>query len=781
MGYRFTLSRRNKNNAALREVVNYFSNTARCDSRPHRTSALALPLLLSQGITKLKMIDFIKYLARIAPENETVLIVRQKPFIPEEYHADGALKCTWPAFLPSKTIKPDWAIYGNTAMFILDRFKDGKVSASAINCERVGFLVLDDIGTKSKLPPIEPTWKIETSPNNYQWGYTFRLDDQPLKGDFTAAIKVIAAAGYTDPGMTNPVRNFRLPGSVNLKPGKNLFAAKLTEFHPELEFSLSEICDAMGVTPETADTAQIRAIGLDDDGLDDVLQWLQLESKVLEPVNAEGWYGVECPNHEMHSDGNPTGRYLPKNRAYTCFHSSCPDWDSKRFLSWVEAEGGPKHEHGLREELLAKIMAGTLDKLTPTDAFPDVAKTLLAEVERRELGRVEKTGWYDRFAYLQDDDSYFDLHDRRELSRGTFNAVFRHISCKSIHGKNPKIEASTCYDENRQAAGATSLVGVTFAAGESVLVAQNGLMYGNRWRDARPTPVPGDASLWLAHVARMVPVAFEREHLLNMLAHKLQFPAIKINHALLLGGNHGSGKDSLLAPFLWSIGKNNVQLVKNEELTSQWGYALESEVMIVNELRQPEAKDRRAIENHLKPIIAAPPDMLPVNRKGRHPYQALNRVLVIAYSNERVAISIPGEDRRWFVLWSESPRLPEAEAVRLWNWYANMSGNAIVAAWLMARDVSAFNPAAAPPMTEAKQIMIEHGMSGAESFLVDHMRRGVGEFTGGVIGSPFHALCDRLQAQAPGSIKLVQPAVMHALREAGWVDCGRLASAEFQS
>ena len=54
--------------------------------------------------------------------------------------------------------------------------------------------MLDDIGTKSKVPPIEPTWIIETSPDNYQWGYTFALDDQPLKGDCSAAIKAIAEA-----------------------------------------------------------------------------------------------------------------------------------------------------------------------------------------------------------------------------------------------------------------------------------------------------------------------------------------------------------------------------------------------------------------------------------------------------------------------------------------------------------------------------------------------------------------------------------------------------------
>jgi hypothetical protein len=50
-------------------------------------------------------------------------------------------------------------------------------------------------------------------------------------------------------------------------------------------------------------------------------------------------------------------------------------------------------------------------------------------------------------------------------------------------------------------------------------------------------------------------------------------------------------------------------LVKNEDLTSQWGYGLECEVMEIAELRQAEAKDRRALENTLKPIIAAPPEL----------------------------------------------------------------------------------------------------------------------------------------------------------------------------
>jgi hypothetical protein len=127
-------------------------------------------------------------------------------------------------------------------------------------------------------------------------------------------------------------------------------------------------------------------------------------------------------------------------------------------------------------------------------------------------------------------------------------------------------------------------------------------------------------------------------------------------------------------------------------------------------------------------------------------------------------------------LWCEAAKLPEAQAVSLWNWYQHRGGFEAVAHYLHTRDVSAWNPTAPPPMTEAKAIMVEHGMSTAESFLVDQMRRRVGEFSRGAVASPFHAICDRLQGYAPGGVKIVQAALLHALKEANWIDCGRVAS-----
>ena len=725
----------------------------------------------------------IEFIASLAPEGETALIVRQKPKLKDgalDFHADGAIKATWPAFLPSHKTKAGESWYGNTASFIVERFKDGHVSASAANCEYILVMMLDDIGTKSKTPPLPPTWIMETSAGSFQWGYAF--NEQPTKAEFSAAIKAIADAGYTDPGAVNAVRNFRLPGSVNLKPGRDNFEARLVEFHPERDYSLPEICAALGVTPAPADSLTLRPIRISDDGADDVLAWLSAEGLLLSKPNAEGWAGIICPNSAEHSDGNPEGRYMPANRAYCCLHGHCVDLDSRTFLEWVAENGGPKHTPGLREELFTAAMEGALAKLTPNDIFTDEAAERIAEVERKELGRVEKAEWYDRFAYIQDDESYFDMRDRREISRQTFNALFRHISCKSIH-TGRKIEASVCFDENRQEKGAKALVGITYAAGESVLVTRDGDIYGNRWRNARPPVAAGDITPWLDHCRKLVPDASELEHIFDVMAFKVQHPEIKINHAVLHGGDQGSGKDTMWAPFIWSVcgpHLKNRGLLDNDTMSSQFGYALESEILILNELKEPDAKERRALANKLKPVIAAPPDMLSVNRKGLHPYQMANRMFVLAFSNDQVPISLDSQDRRWFCVWSHAPKMTPDAAAKMWKWYA-AGGFAAIGAWLHARDVSAFNPGAAPAMTEFKLNLVEHGLSMAESYLVEAMRLKVGEFSRGVIGSPFHAVCDRLAGSAPAGVKVPQQALLHAFKEAGWVDCGRLKSRDYDT
>ena len=737
------------------------------------------------------MIDFLDYIVGLAPKGETALIVRQTPRLQNgemQYHADGAPKATFPAFLPTHKRKPDEAWYVNTGSYIIDRFENGKPAAKRENIEYVLFMMLDDIGTKSKLPPLDPTWIMETSEGSFQWGYAF--SEQPDRHAFAAAIKAIAEAGYTDPGATNPVRNCRIPGSVNLKRGRDNFAAKLVEFHPERDYTLDEICAALGVTPEPADTADFKSVKIRDTGMDNVLTWLSDNGMVLSRPNHEGWCGIVCPNNAAHSDGNIEARYKPLDRSFCCYHGHCQELDSRAFLEWVAEKEGPAVTPGLRDELITERMRQLAEKITPTEAFPDEAAERVREVERKEAGRLEKQEWFDRFAYIQSDDSFFDMVTRREVPRNVFDALFRHVECRSMHGKCPQIRASIYFDERRQQYGAPAVLGVTYAPGEGVLVARDGLVYANRWVDHRPDTsgralvTDDDVSIWLRHCEALVPDGEELDHILDAMAFKVQRPNVKINHAILHGGDEGCGKDTMWAPLLWAVGgphQYNRSVMENKGLDSQWGYALEAEIVILNELKEPEARERRALANRLKPIIAAPPETLVINRKGLHPYEMVNRLMVLAFTNDPLPLSIPSQDRRWMCVWSHAPRMTPEASDRIWDWYKS-GGFEKIATWLRQRDVSAFNPAAAPPVSEWKVNMVEHGMSMSESHMVEMMAKRMGPFARGVVAGPFHKVCDAVAlSMNTTAAKVPQAALLHAFKEAGWIDVGRLASKEYST
>jgi hypothetical protein len=316
------------------------------------------------------------------------------------------------------------------------------------------------------------------------------------------------------------------------------------------------------------------------------------------------------------------------------------------------------------------------------------------------------------------------------------------------------------------------------------MVTKDGLVYGNMWRDARPEiKSAGDPQQWIDHCRRLVSDERELEHIWDVMAYKAQHPNVKINHAILHGGKGGCGKDTMWAPFIWSVcgpHEKNKGLIDNDSLTSQWGYQLESEIVVLNELKEPDAKDRRALANKLKPIIAAPPETLVINRKGLHPYQMVNRLFMLAFTNEDMPITLDSDDRRWFCVWSDAPKMTPGEAQAMWGWY-HKGGFEAVTGWLRARDVSKFNPQAIPPMTEYKTKLIYVGMSNAESHVYHMIEKGEAPFNVDVISGPWHTILDKLNDTVKNTTRVVRPALFHALKEAGWVDKGLCYSSDLPS
>ena len=171
----------------------------------------------------------------------------------------------------------------------------------------------------------------------------------------------------------------------------------------------------------------------------------------------------------------------------------------------------------------------------------------------------------------------------------------------------------------------------------------------------------GDSSKakpWLDHVHKIYPD--DAEHIIRWLAHHRQHPGNKLNHALVLGGAQGIGKDSLLEPAKHAIGPWNFHEISPAHLLGQFNSFAKSVILRINEGRDLGDIDRFKFYDHTKIYTAAPPDVLRVNEKHLKEYHVLNCLgLIITTNHKTDGLYLPADDRRHYVAWSATKeRLP---------------------------------------------------------------------------------------------------------------------------
>ena len=86
-------------------------------------------------------------------------------------------------------------------------------------------------------------------------------------------------------------------------------------------------------------------------------------------------------------------------------------------------------------------------------------------------------------------------------------------------------------------------------------IAHPGCTVFNLYRPPVIAPSTEDPSPWLDHVRAIYPDEFD--HIVGWCAHRVQRPQEKINHALVLGGQQGIGKDTILEPVKSAVGPWN--------------------------------------------------------------------------------------------------------------------------------------------------------------------------------------------------------------------------------
>lgn len=211
---------------------------------------------------------------------------------------------------------------------------------------------------------------------------------------------------------------------------------------------------------------------------------------------------------------------------------------------------------------------------------------------------------------------------------------------------------------------------------------------------------PNGAARWVDHVKKLWPNPKEHEYFFDYCAHMLQHPEVKCNAAIVLSGTQGIGKDAALWPVKAAIGTWNAKGIDPDELFSPYKPWLQTLMLVVDEVRP--TKDEfhaSSMYNILKPMIVAPPDTLPLNDKYQKLRHIINVLRVFITTNDWMAMYIPPEDRRMFIMhsnlaqrWHETAGAP-GYFVELFAWFES-GGVADVSAWLRARDLSLFNPKA---------------------------------------------------------------------------------------
>jgi hypothetical protein len=214
----------------------------------------------------------------------------------------------------------------------------------------------------------------------------------------------------------------------------------------------------------------------------------------------------------------------------------------------------------------------------------------------------------------------------------------------------------------------------------------------------------GDASKagpWIGHVRKVF--EDDAEHVITWLAQRVQAPGEKINHGLVLGGEQGIGKDTLLEPIKHAVGPWNFHEISPTELLGRFNGFCKSVILRVNEGRDLGELNRFSLYDHSKIYTAAPPDVLRVDEKHLREQYVFNCLGFLLTTNHRTdGIYLPPNDRRHYVAWSARTKedFPQNYWNHLWGWYAD-GGIGHVAAYLAELDITGFDPKAPPIKTHA--------------------------------------------------------------------------------
>lgn len=255
----------------------------------------------------------------------------------------------------AKNLPNDANNYFSLATFKPD--KAGNYRRKKSQFQALHAIMLDDIGSKVPIDRIslQPSWLLETSPDNYQAGYLLSKPIVNIK-HADQLMNAIINTGLSDPGSNGPAtRLARLPIAINGKH-KSSFSCQLTIWHPHQRYSVNELINGLQLEIIENETSKSKKSSLIETDSTDTETILIPRPKVNAVVIAlhqrnlyksplgSGRYDITCPWFNEHTDriDSGTAYFEPDDNyplgGFKCQHGHCNKRHIRDLLHFLEVD-----------------------------------------------------------------------------------------------------------------------------------------------------------------------------------------------------------------------------------------------------------------------------------------------------------------------------------------------------------------------------------------------------------------------------------------------------------
>lgn len=248
----------------------------------------------------------------------------------------------------------------------------------------------------------------------------------------------------------------------------------------------------------------------------------------------------------------------------------------------------------------------------------------------------------------------------------------------------------------------------------------------NLWGGWPTVPKPGQCDLLLDLLRRLCSGEEKNnsdevyQWVLKWLAYPIQHHGAKMRTSLIFHGPQGVGKNlffesygAIFGKYFRVIGQSEVDDKFNDWASGKL-CMLADEVVARQELFH--------IKNKIKALITG--ETIRINPKNVAAHDERNHVNIIFCSNETQPLVLENDDRRFMVIWT-----PEKMGANVYADIAEEARTGGVEAlhhYLLNLDMGEFNEHSKPPMTRAKQDLIDINLDSVQRFIVDWLNGDLG-------------------------------------------------------